>query len=506
MESHPVSDGSSGGRYATGTIFRNARLVGRSKEPLTVTVTGGVIDDISAEPAEDGDRVIDLHGRYLGPGLWDNHVHFSQWALVRQRLDISAATSARHAAALIAEHLTHREADSGQPVVATGFRDGLWPDTPHRGILDEVAPQIAVVLVSADLHCVWLNTAGLRHFGLGSEQNGILREQAAFDLTLLLSAVPPDILDGWVEHAAVAAAARGVVAVVDMEMTLTLDDWPRRITAGIDQLRVQCAVYPTQLETAIARGLRTGDVLPGTNGLVTMGPFKIITDGSLNTRTAYCHDAYAGLEQDAAGRGISSVPFGELVTLLRRAAANGITPAVHAIGDAANHRALDAFQAAGCGGSIEHAQLVAETDFRRFARLGVSASVQPEHAMDDRDVADVYWAGRTDRAFALASFAAAGATLRFGSDAPVAPLDPWISMAAAVSRSRDDRPPWHPEQRSDPKIAYAASTNGRGGVAVGDPADLVVTEHDPLECTDTQLRSMVVAATMLAGRFTHLTL
>lgn len=487
----------------TSTIFRNARLVGRSEKPRTVTVIDGVIEGISTERAPDGDRVIDLHGRYLGPGLWDNHVHFSQWALVRQRLDISLATSARHAASLIAESLKNHAPLVGQPFVAFGFRDGLWPDTPHFSILDAVAPWVAVVLISADLHCVWLNTTGLRHFGLGSHPTGLLREQAAFDITLALSTVSPDVLDGWVREAAVAAAIRGVVGIVDMEMAPTLDDWPRRIAAGIDQLRVRCAVYTPQLERSVSRGLRSDDVLPETDGLVTMGPFKIITDGSLNTRTAYCHDAYAGLEQEATGHGVSTVPFGELVTLLRRASSNGITPSIHAIGDAANQLALDAFEAAGCGGVIEHAQLIAETDFGRFARLGVSASVQPEHAMDDRDVADLYWAGRTDRAFALASLTKAGASLRFGSDAPVAPLDPWISMAAAVSRSRDNRPPWHPEQRSDLPIAYAASTDGRTTVSVGDVADLVVTGYDPLACSDTQLRSMEVAATMIAGRFTH---
>jgi predicted amidohydrolase YtcJ len=131
------------------------------------------------------------------------------------------------------------------------------------------------------------------------------------------------------------------------------------------------------------------------------------------------------------------------------------------------------------------------------------ASVQPEHAMDDRDVADRLWAGRTDRAFAFESLLVAGATLQLGSDAPVAPLDPWVSMAAATSRSRDGREPWHPEQRVVATAALAASTGGRSTIEVGSAADLVVTEADPLTASGDELRSFAVAGTLLAGRWTH---
>jgi len=147
---------------------------------------------------------------------------------------------------------------------------------------------------------------------------------------------------------------------------------------------------------------------------------------------------------------------------------------------------------------------VAAADFPRFAALGVEASVQPEHAMDDRDIADKYWSGRTDRTFALRSLVDAGATLAFGSDAPVAPLDPWVTISAAVGRSRDGREPWHPEQRLT--AAEALSFSVRSSVAVGEIADLVVTELDPLETAADELRAMPVAATLLGGRFTHTSL
>jgi predicted amidohydrolase YtcJ len=157
----------------------------------------------------------------------------------------------------------------------------------------------------------------------------------------------------------------------------------------------------------------------------------------------------------------------------------------------------------GMTGTVEHAQLLRDEDVARFAELGLTASVQPEHAMDDRDVADVYWEGRTGRAFALHSLHQAGVRLRLGSDAPVSPLNPWIQIAAAVTRSRDGRAPWHPEQAITVQTALEASTRGGLQVEQGDLADLILVDYDPLTCDPDLLRSMPVSATMLAGGFTH---
>jgi len=188
---------------------------------------------------------------------------------------------------------------------------------------------------------------------------------------------------------------------------------------------------------------------------------------------------------------------------MRDAFAHGIEPAVHAIGDRANTLALDAFAAVGCRGRIEHAQLLTAADVPRFAELGVTAGVQPAHATDDRDVADRHWAGRTGRAFAYGDLLASGARLEFGSDAPVSPLDPWLGIAAAVHRTDDERPAWHPEQRIPVRAALAASARGRFQIRVGDAADLVVVDVDPSEADARTLREMPVHATMLGGRWTH---
>jgi len=452
---------------------------------VDVLIEDGVIASIT--PATSAGR--DLGGRWLSPGLWDNHVHFSQWSLIQQRLDVSAATSASHAASLVRDGFDTEH----EPFIAYGFRDGLWPDHPTAALLDAVSSTHPIVLVSGDLHAVWLNTPALALYGHTGD--GLLREEPAFEVTRRIDTVDPLVLDRWAETAARTAAERGVVGVVDLEMDWNLDTWVRRIDGGLDSLRVEFGIYTQHLDRAIELGLRTGQRI---NDLLTVGGYKVLTDGSLNTRTAYCFDAYPGRPDEF---GILTMPPHELLPRLRTAVNAGISPVVHAIGDHAVSLALDSFAELGTGGRMEHAQLVAVDDFARFAELGVTASVQPDHAMDDRDVADRYWAGRTDRTFALRSLLDAGAELALGSDAPVSPLDPWVTAAAAVGRTRGGREPWHPEQRISAAQALAAST--RTTVAVGQRADLIVTATDPWAADASELSEMRVEATLLGGRFTH---
>lgn len=457
-------------------------------------------------------RHVELDGRWIVPGLWDEHVHFTQWAQTTRRLDLSRARSAAEAADLVRERVTAERAAGAtgsaagataeEPLVGFGFHDALWPDVPTRELIDDAGDGRAVVLIAGDLHCSWLSTAAARRFAPTTADDpaaAVLREDASFAVTSLLSAADDATLDRWAAEAASAAAARGVVGIVDLEYGWNVEVWQRRMSGGAAFLRVASGTYPDDLDRAIAAGLRTGAVIDGTGGLLTVGPAKVITDGSLNTRTALCTGAYPD-----GGHGVANLSPAELATWMRLVASHGLEPAVHAIGDRANTLALDAFETVGCGGRIEHAQLIDAADVPRFARLGVTASVQPEHAMDDRDVADMLWAGRTDRAFPLAELHASGARIVFGSDAPVAPLDPWIALAAAVTRSRDGREPWHPEQTLSRDAALRASS--RSSIRVGEPADLAVLDADPFTCRAADLRRMPVAATLLAGRFTHDTL
>ena len=423
-----------------------------------------------------GPGEVDLEGRWVLPGLWDHHVHYGQWALGSRRLDLAGATSAAHAAALVGEHLTENPPAAGTVYLASGFRDGLWRDEPTLELIEFGG--VPVALLSADVHTLWLNAAATRMLGL-SDDEWFLREQPAFDVTRRISEVPADVLDAWAIEGAALAASRGVTGVVDFEMDDAPGSWARRYAAGFRGMRVRAVTYPHQLWP-----------LPECDSeLYEIGPYKLFTDGSLNTRTAWCFDVYPGTD----GAGLPTYPPGGLLEAAREGVARGLFPDIHAIGDRAVAEAIDVFEQLGVAGSMEHVQLIRAQDIPRLARLGVTASVQPEHAMDDRDVADHYWAGRTGRAFALRSLADAGIPLALGSDAPVAPLDPWITMAAAVTRTRDGRDPWHPEQALTPLEALRATAHDL-------PGDLVIVDADPLD--PVALRDMPVHATMVAGVWT----
>ena len=490
------------------TVIANARLTGSERtdpfgtEPVDVHLADGIIVDIAPAGAlSRNGALFDADGAWVIPGLWDHHVHVVQWALAAQREQLGATTSAAHAAAVIAGAAVLPDGRR----VGTGFRDALWPDSPSLAVLDAATGDVPTYLINADVHSVWLNSAALRREGFEPDGVGILREEPAFEISRRLNAVDPATSDPLVERMARNAASRGVVGLVDLDMAWNEDAWARRLAAGFDALRVSFGIYPEFLDRAITDGLQTGDRARGSGSpLATVGPMKVITDGSLGTRTAACSHGYPG---DPHNHGVLTVDLATLVDLMTRATQAGIASAIHAIGDVANSHALDAFAATGAWGTIEHAQLVAHADIPRFARLGVGASVQPEHAMDDRDLTDTIWREQTAQPYPLKALADSGAALFFGSDAPVSPLDPWGAIASAVHRTRDGRAPWQPHQRVPAQTALAAST--RGGSAVparvdpGDIADLAVCENDPLTADEESLRSMRVAATLLGGRLTH---
>ena len=223
-------------------------------------------------------------------------------------------------------------------------------------------------------------------------------------------------------------------------------------------------------------------------------------DGTLGSQTARLLD----------GSGVQITSRDEFEAIVRAATAAGVPVAVHAIGDLANREALDAFEQTqedwrGLRPRIEHAQLLTHEDIPRFAELGVAASVQFSHAPSDAELADRFWAGMTDRAYAYRSLWDTGALLANGSDAPIEELDPWAGVVAAVSRD------WHPEQRLTLDEALLATTvtpawlagdeHRRGKLVPGYLADLVVLDRDPYETG--HIANVNVVATMLGGRWTH---
>jgi predicted amidohydrolase YtcJ len=487
-------------------LLRDVRLVdldgsGTPDAPVDVRVVDGTVADVAPGLASEGLPEVAGDGRWLMPGLWDHHVHLTQWSLTAARLDLAGARSAEQAVAMVRERLAERP---GLPVIGWGHRPSGWLEEPLVSMLDAIDTDQPIVLIAGDGHHGWLNSIALMTLALPSRE-GVVAETEWFAAYARLATVLSD--DGTGPEAILRtqqeAAALGVVGVTDLEFSGGPDAWVDRWEAGAGLLRVRAATYADGLDAVIERGLRTGDVLPGCDDRARMGPLKIISDGSLNTRTAWCCDPYAGPAPLGFPHGQPNQTPDELRALLRRAAENGLEVAVHAIGDRAVGEALDAIAATGARGTVEHAQLVRREDVRRLAELGVTASVQPAHLVDDRDATDRLWPGRGDRCFAFRWMLDDGVTLVLGSDAPVAVLDPWLAVAAAVHRTVDDREPWHPEQAITMREALAASTDGRGTVAAGHPADLALLDADPLGGWDGRLPAPAVAATWIGGRLVH---
>lgn len=497
-------------------LLREVRLVplreGESvpDAPVDVLVTAGTVAEVGpglTRPA--GAEEVDGAGRWLIPGLWDQHVHLTQWALASQRLDLSGARSPEEATRAVAERVA---AEPDRPVIGWGHRSAGWDREVTVSELDAVSGATPVVLICGDGHHAWLNTTALLHLAL-PVRDSVVREKEWFAVyprlvTLVGSdGTSPEAFRRTLD----AAAAQGVVGLADFEFNSDWHEWAVRWPQGCDRLRVRWATYADTLEEVIASGLRTGAPLPGCDDRATMGPLKIISDGSLNTRTAWCCEPYADAHRLEHPSGQPNVDSAELGSLFARATESGLEVACHAIGDAAVAAALDAYAATGARGSIEHVQMARREDLRRMADLGVRASVQPAHLLDDRDITDRVWGDRAARCFAFRWMVEDGVELALGSDAPVSPLDPWLAMAAAVHRSADDRDPWHAEQALTVREALAASVDGQPTPRPGSRGDLVLLDRDPLLrdlAPDTAaraaaLRSMPVALTMVGGRLVH---
>ncbi|HJC69123.1 amidohydrolase [Brachybacterium sp. EE-P12] len=451
-------------------LIRQVLLLDRPA-PADLRLDDGTITELGPSlPRRPGEEVLDAGGALAIPGLWDQHVHTGQLAQAHARLDTTGAGSVGVILERVRAELAARRESAlpGGALIGFGHRLVDFAVPPTVPALDEATGRVPTVLIGGDAHHAWLNTAALEALGL-PPRDGIVAEEEWFALAPRLPELP-----GVAESVATGAAMlqrqalqRGVVGLVDMEWGRPWETWPQRAT----RMRIRTAVYPEQLAAAPGP---TGTVLDPT-GLVTMGPLKVIVDGALGSHSAYTREAYTD-GHGYAGHGVLSVGPAALRDALAHARSTGLTAAVHAIGDAAAQVALAAIAEVGIPARIEHAQMLTDDDIDAMAALGVVASVQPAHLLDDRDATETIWPGHGTQAFRLRDLREAGVELALGSDAPVAPLDPWLAMAAAVHRSADERPAWHPSQQLQPREALAASTDGVGALEVGGRADLVLLE------------------------------
>jgi len=458
-------------------------------------------------------EVVDLGGRVVVPGFTDSHVHFPTWALAQHEISLDGCATLDEAL----DRLRGAPAGPGGWLRGYGWRSGDWqpPREPTRHDLDPFTGDMPTALIAKDYHSLWLNSAalalangdlevegGVVERDERGEPTGVLREEACWQFKARYMLVDDEAYLDVMREGVKLANSRGVTSVHDKDGWLgALRLWRKLEERGQLSLRVWQSIPGDLVGHAREVGLRSGFGGP----MVRLGYLKMFMDGTLGSQTAWMLD----------GSGVQITSGAELAEVIRRGAEAGFPVAVHAIGDKANREALDAFeqtrelwQPLGLRHRIEHCQLLSPEDLPRFAELGVACSVQFSHAPSDRDLADRFWAGKTDGAYAFRSLLDSGAVVANGSDAPIEELDPLAGIRAGVRRSIDERDAWHPEQALTVDQAFQATCvapswiagdeRWRGKLIPGYAADLVVLDRDPWDDLDAQ-----VVATMVAGHWVH---
>ncbi len=521
MIREPVTLIVTGARLWSGRVLPEADALAVAGE--RIVAIGRTADVLALADAHT--RLIDARGATVTPGLTDAHVHLLPWALSLGVPDLHGARSRDDVLARVA---AGRE---GALRSGRGWDAAGWPEPPHRDVIDDAYPDVPAILHSHDFHALWVNTAALRAAGVGEgvadppggrferdargRLTGVVRETAVRPLLELEARLGPAPGDARLAEAAAALHARGITAVHDFNRDAETFRWTSRL-ARARKLRVLQQVGPEQLDGLIAAGVASGTG----DDWFRVGGLKLFADGTLGSRTASMLEPF----DDRGGLGMDVTPPAELDALVARAFAAGVSVAIHAIGDRALRHALDAIERAGPGAAplaipprVEHVQLAHPDDLARFARLGVVASMQPQHCVTDIPAARAAWGARCPRSYPWRALLTAGTTLVFGSDAPVEPPEVSEGLAAALTRRAAGTGPgegFETEQCLDLDEALRAYTAEPAAVAgegsrlgelhVGRVADLVVWERPLHAVAPESLRAARPVVTVLAGEIVYL--
>jgi predicted amidohydrolase YtcJ len=509
-------------------------------------------------------RVIDLKGRLVTPGFNDAHIHFLGGGLSLLRVELVGARTLEEAKARIAAKI--RELPPGAWILGRGWDHTLWGGQwPTKSDLDAVAPNNPVFVQRVDGHVSWANTLALSRANVTretrspeggeilhdqqGEPTGILKETAAALVGRVVPAPTREQKLQAIERALAEARRYGITSVQDSVSGYETLALYRELLAS-DKLTVRISEWldfndPVEVLTrqrAEFAALKVDPLRIRTTAL------KGYVDGTLGSRTAAMLAPFA---DDPHNSGIPRRPPEELTRMIVERDAAGFQIALHAIGDRANRMALDGFQAAKSNPHdvgvalqadksisasevekikretqqeharrrhrVEHAQVVAPTDFARFRDLGVIASMQPSHAISDKRWAqDRLGEYRVLGAYAWHKMRAFGVHVPFGTDWPVEPINPYLGLYAAVTRQSTEGDPiggWWPQERLSiaeaircytAESAYASfEETEKGRLVPGMLADMTVHTRDLLTIKPEEILQTEAAITILGGRVVY---
>jgi predicted amidohydrolase YtcJ len=510
-----------------------------------------------------GKRTIDLAGKLLTPGFNDAHIHFIGGGLSLLRVDLNGAKSKEEALQRIAAKV--RELPAGSWILGRGWDHTLWGgEWPTRQDLDRVAPNNPVFVQRVDGHVSWTNSLALAKAAITratqapdggeilrdaqGEPTGILKETAGQLVARIVPEPTPAELMQAAERALAEARRYGITSIQDNSGYETTKLYRELLKQG--KLTVRVAEWQ-KFEDTIAELKRQRAEFASFKDdpfRLRLTALKGYVDGTLGSRTAAMLAPFA---DDPHNSGIPRQPPEELTRMIVERDEAGFQIALHAIGDRANRMALDGYEAAykwrnnngptaqtvaqmmaqkesdrdRIGPSktplmrhrIEHAQVVAPSDFARFRDLGVIASMQPSHAISDKRWAeDRLGEYRVMGAYSWHTMMSFGVHVPFGTDWPVEPINPYLGLYAAVTRqSTDGQPPggWWPEERVTiataircytAESAYASfEEKEKGQIAPGMLADLTVHSRDLLTIKPAEILQTEAVMTILGGEVVY---
>ena len=477
-------------------------------------------------------RVIDAAGRMVVPGFIDSHVHFIDGGFGLSSVQLRDAKTP-------AEFIARIKAFAATVPPGAWITGGNWDheqwggELPRHDWIDSVTPNNPVWINRLDGHMSLANAAALRAARITrasrevaggtivrdarGEPTGVLKDNATDLVNAVMPNPPAELEDRALDTAMAYVAAQGVTSVVHMGTWRDLAIFERAHKAGRLKTRIYAAVplatWEQLRDTVAARG--RGDAW------LRIGALKGFVDGSLGSHTAAMLQPFTDAPSDT---GLFVNTHEHLYEWTSGADKAGLHVIVHAIGDRAIRDQLDIFERVEKENGprdrrfrIEHAQHIAPPDIPRFAKLGVIASMQPYHAIDDGRWAEkVIGPERSKTTYAFRSLRDAGATLAFGSDWFVAPPTPLEGLYAAVTRrTLDDRNPtgWIPEQKISLEDALRAYTRGaayatftekeKGVIAAGTLADFAIIDRDLTKVAPEAIRDAHIALTAVGGRVVY---
>ena len=477
-------------------------------------------------------RVLSNGAALVTPGFMDGHLHFVDGGFQLASVDLRPANTPAEFIQRLGAYAVERK--PGEWILGGMWDHERWPGAPlpRREWIDSVTPSNPVFVHRLDGHMALANSAALREARISratkdipggvivrdprtGEPTGILKDEAMGPVDAVIPSPSNEQRDAALKRALEHAASHGVTAFAHVSVPLAdLGAYLRAKRAGT--LTARAALYfPIedwkQVADTVARIGRGDD-------WVWIGGVKGYMDGSLGSTTAFFYQPY---EDDPSTSGILTTPEDSMRAWVGAADSAGLQVVVHAIGERANGLLLQIFDSvARAHGQtdrrfrVEHAQHLRREDIGRFGKLGVVASMQPYHAIDDGRWAEKrIGPERIKTTYAFRSLLDQGAVLAFGSDWTVAPIGPLLGIyAAATRRTLDGKNPagWVPGEKITVEEALRAYTGGnaygvfaegrRGKLVPGYLADVVLLDRDLMRIPPEEIEQAAVKATVVGGR------